>query len=102
MREYGFDGVDIDWEYPGAPDRGGTDADTENYVYLLQDIQTYSETQNLAWGLSFTAPTSYWYLRWFDIGNMTLYVDWVNLMTYDLYVSKGTWDHCQVRNKLSD
>jgi len=36
------------------------------------------------WGLSFTAPTSYWYMRWFDIGNMTFYADWVNLMTYDL------------------
>lgn len=33
-----------------------------------------------------TAPTSYWYLRWFDIGDMMQYVNWVNLMTYDLQV----------------
>lgn len=84
MRQWGFDGVDIDWEYPGAPDRGGLPRDTENYVLLLQDIQEYFQAQNTGWGLSFTAPTSYWYLRWFDIGNMTQYVNWVNLMTYDL------------------
>lgn len=43
----------------------------------------------MQWGLSFTAPTSYWYLRWFDIENMAKSVDWINLMTYDLH---GSWD----------
>jgi len=32
-----------------------------------------------------TAPTSYWYLRWFPIDQMVQYTDWINLMTYDLY-----------------
>ena len=40
MRNYGFDGVDIDWEYPGADDRGGTPADTQNYVLLCKEMKS--------------------------------------------------------------
>lgn len=39
--------------------------------------------------LTFTAPSSYWYLRWFGLPNMIKYADWINLMTYDLH---GVWD----------
>jgi chitinase len=30
-----FDGIDIDWEYPAADDRGGRPEDFVNYVLLL-------------------------------------------------------------------
>lgn len=39
MSNYGFDGVDIDWEYPGADDRGGKPADTQNFVALLKEMR---------------------------------------------------------------
>lgn len=39
MQQHGFDGVDIDWEYPGAPDRGGRKEDTDNYVDLLKTLR---------------------------------------------------------------
>lgn len=38
LRKYGLDGVDIDWEYPAATDRGGIKADTDNYVLLMSEI----------------------------------------------------------------
>lgn len=40
-------------------------------------------------GLTFTAPSSYWYLRWFELPGMLKYADWINLMSYDLH---GVWD----------
>lgn len=39
LRKYGLDGIDIDWEYPQADDRGGVEADYDNYVTLLQDFR---------------------------------------------------------------
>jgi chitinase len=40
MQQHGFDGVDLDWEYPGAPDRGGRKEDTANYVQLLKTLRS--------------------------------------------------------------
>ena len=84
MKQWGFDGVDLDWEYPGAGDRGGSPIDTPNYTLLLETMYAYFAASNSGYGISFTAPTSYWYLQHFDIGQMYQYVNWVNLMTYDL------------------
>lgn len=86
---YGFDGVDLDWEYPGAPDRGGNLEDVKNYPTLLQIIQYKFRVEKKSFGISITAPTSYWYLRWFNLGQIVKYVNFINLMSYDLH---GIWD----------
>jgi chitinase len=39
MQTYHFDGVDIDWANPAADDRGGSKADTINFVTLLQELR---------------------------------------------------------------
>ncbi|KAK4118089.1 glycoside hydrolase family 18 protein [Parathielavia appendiculata] len=89
MIHYGFDGVDYDWEYPGAGDRGGHPEDGPNFVSLLEDTRSRFRALARGWGISFTAPSSYWYMQHFRIGEMMEHVDFVNLMTYDLF---GSWD----------
>ena len=82
-------GIDIDWEYPGAGDRGGNEVDTANFVLLMQDLRAAFDASGRELGISFTAPSSFWYLRWFDLPGLLKHADWVNLMSYDLH---GEWD----------
>jgi chitinase len=56
MNTYGFDGVDLDWEYPQADDRGGVADDKENYVTLVKEMKAALGPK----GISMTLPTSYW------------------------------------------
>ena len=86
MDTYGFDGIDLDWEYPGADDRGGKSQDTANYVSLAAELRAAFGTK---YGISMTLPTSYWYLQHFDLLGIQKSVDWFNLMAYDLH---GIWD----------
>ncbi|KAH1988861.1 hypothetical protein KXV97_002831, partial [Aspergillus fumigatus] len=64
MTEYGFDGIDIDWEYPAADDRGGAARDTANLVTFLSELRAAVGTK---FGVTCTLPSSYWYLKGFDI-----------------------------------
>ncbi|OJK00810.1 glycoside hydrolase family 18 protein [Aspergillus aculeatus ATCC 16872] len=72
MITYGFDGVDLDWENPGASDRGGSSEDGANSVLLVKQMRSAFGTK---YGIS---PVE-----------MESYVDWFNLMAYDLH---GTGD----------
>ncbi|KAM0553403.1 hypothetical protein ACHAPJ_007417 [Fusarium lateritium] len=89
LSQYGYDGVDFDWEYPGADDRGGGDDDGKNYVALLKELRAAINASGRDYIVTFTAPSSYWYLRHFDLNAMQTHVDWINLMSYDLH---GIWD----------
>ncbi|KAH9234490.1 glycoside hydrolase family 18 protein, partial [Colletotrichum gloeosporioides 23] len=87
MDAHGFQGVDLDWEYPGAPERGGNKlADTRNLALLVKEMRAAYGT---AYGISLTLAPDYWYLRWFDAKAMEPYVDFFGFMAYDLH---GSWD----------
>ncbi|KAM0250707.1 hypothetical protein ACHAQJ_008501 [Trichoderma viride] len=81
-----WDGVDFDWEYPGASDiKGvppGSPTDGPNYLSFLQLLRS-SLPSNVI--ISTAAPASYWYLRVFPIANMSSVVTYIVYMTYDLH-----------------
>ncbi|PWY71578.1 glycoside hydrolase [Aspergillus sclerotioniger CBS 115572] len=89
MLTNGFDGVDLDWEYPMADDRGGKPQDFGNFVTLLKRLRERLNQTGRQFGVSITLPASYWYLRGFDIVNLEPHVDFFNMMTYDIH---GLWD----------
>lgn len=89
LRNYHLDGIDLDWEYPAASDRGGNPDDVHNFINLLNELREAFDRENPGWEISVTLPTSYWYLRGFDLERMQKYVDYFNLMSYDLH---GMWD----------
>ncbi|EFY94032.1 glycoside hydrolase family 18 protein [Metarhizium robertsii ARSEF 23] len=87
MNTYGFDGIDIDWEYPVAPDRNGRDEDYKNIVSFMRELRHRMDQHKK--GVSMAIPASYWYLQHFDIAALEAAVDWFNLMSYDMH---GAWD----------
>lgn len=66
--------------------------DTENYVQLLKTLRETFDASDGTYGVTFTAPSSYWYLRWFDLPGMIEYADWINLMAYDLHGTRDSSD----------
>ncbi|KAJ2867406.1 hypothetical protein GGH94_000853 [Coemansia aciculifera] len=91
MNSNGLDGLDIDWEYPGAPDipgiPPGLPADGPNYLNFLRKLKAKMPTGK---SLSIAAPASYWYLKNFPITDMAPLLDYIVYMTYDLH---GQWDY---------
>jgi chitinase len=94
LRENGFDGLDLDWEYPSEPTRGGRAVDTANYLELLAEVRAAFDAEQRSLGqekLLFTiAAPSGVYIKWYDIAKLHPSLDWINLMSYDY---AGAWDH---------
>lgn len=91
MVAHGFDGVDLDWEFPVAEDRAGRPEDRANYVALVAEMRA-AFWQTVVDGrqplLSVAVPCGGRYLAGFDLYRMAKHVDWIGAMCYDL---AGAW-----------
>jgi GH18 family chitinase len=86
-----LDGIDIDWEYPGATDIPdiipGLPSDGTDYLNFLTMLRARLPSSK---SISIAAPASYWYLKNFPIVKMSKILDYIVFMTYDLH---GQWDY---------
>ncbi|CAM2067436.1 Chitinase C-terminal domain-containing protein [Sulfidibacter corallicola] len=104
LRDYGFDGLDIDYEYPTAtsqagnpndfdvsePRRGRLYADYMELVKLLRrKLDEASAQDGKSYLLTMAAPASSWILGGMMMGEYATYMDFVNIMTYDFH---GAWN----------
>jgi len=96
MIKYGFNGIDIDWEYPvtgGMSTNIKRPEDKENFTLLLKKLRDKLNTRGLLDGkqylLTIAGGDGSWYADNTELSSIHQYLDYGNLMTYDMH---GTWD----------
>lgn len=90
LREHGFDGLDIDWEYPRGPD------DRAAFVSLIKELRIAFEgeaesSDNDKLLLTAAVPASFEAIAaGYDVPELAKYLDYINVMTYDFH---GQWEN---------
>jgi GH18 family chitinase len=80
MTQNAFDGIDIDWEFPGA-------ADSANFTALLQELRSQLDAQGDTDGyyylLTIAAPAGPSNIANLPLPQIHPLLDWINLESYD-------------------
>ena len=86
IQEYGFDGIDIDWEYPEYCDK-------MNFNLLLDEVRLklneWGSTTGKTYGLTAALPCGPSNIDDIDIPHISAVVDEILLISHDLH---GPWD----------
>ncbi|MBB0246150.1 chitinase [Streptomyces alkaliphilus] len=104
LREYGFDGLDIDYEYATSMRDAGNPLDqwvanprraglNKGYEELMRELRERLDRAGARDGrhylLTVAAPSSGYLLRGMETHGISRYLDYVNIMSYDLH---GAWN----------
>ena len=95
VRQYGFDGIDLDWEYPvggGLPGNVTRPEDRENFTSLLIELRSQLDAAGTADGknylLTVATPADAGLAGNFELDAIAATTNWLHLMVYDF---AGGW-----------
>ena len=93
IRTFGFDGIDIDWEYPGYAPHNGSPADKVNFTVFLKALRDSLDALGAKNGrkylLSAALASTAFAVKNMEVEKVASILDFLNIMTYDFF---GVWD----------
>ncbi|CAF1066173.1 unnamed protein product [Adineta steineri] len=95
LRDNKFDGLDLDWEYPGAKDQGAESHSKTGYTKLVKKLSRVFQQEAKETGKEkllltcATAAARHRIEAGYEVEEVCKYFDFVSVMTYDYH---GSWD----------
>ncbi|CAH1974583.1 unnamed protein product [Acanthoscelides obtectus] len=86
LKTHGFDGLDLDIEYPGQ--RGAAASDKENYSKLIEELRKAFESHGFLLSAAVPCTGSSADIS-YEVPKLNEYLDFINVMTYDIH---GSYD----------
>ncbi|XP_018313223.1 probable chitinase 3 [Mycetomoellerius zeteki] len=91
IEKYGFEGLDLDWEYPvcwQVDCNKGPESDKQSFAELIKELNDEFKPRGLLLSAA-VSPSKRVIDAGYDVPILSKYLDWISVMTYDFH---GQWD----------